>query len=105
MPGLDSRTAPLKQTIKDISTAKGVADSLNMLIDLYNTNQAVFIVQKFHDAGQAKRYLNLLVAEKAFSGYGDNELQPMLISYKNYTRLYSERKPDAYQSFYNVNYK
>ena len=105
MPGLDSRTFPLKQTIKDISTAKGVADSLNMLIDLYNTNQAVFIVQKFHDAGQAKRYLNLLVAEKAFSGYGDNELQPMLISYKNYKRLYSERKPDAYQSFYNVNYK
>jgi len=105
LPGLDSRTAPLKEAIKDINTSKGLNDSLNLLIDMYNTNLTVFIVKKFPDADQAKSYMNLLVKEQALKGYQENEVQAMVISTKNYKKLYADQEPERYQSFYNAHYK
>jgi len=104
LPGLDSRTAPLKDAIRRVDASKG-ADSLNMFIDMYNINQAVLIVKKFGNADSAKAYLAMLKAEDPFKDYKEGEVIPMVISYLNYRKLFADKEPDVYKRFYNANYK
>ena len=105
LPGLDSRTSALKQGITDFNLLKGLGDSVNITIDMYNIDQAVLLVRKFNDAASAKAYMDTLVTEPVFTKYKANEIKTIVISAGNYKKLFYDKKTDVYMGFYKGSYK
>lgn len=104
LPGLDSRTGLLKQAIKDYDSVKYSSMGLSVLIDLYSMSQSVVVIGKFANAAQAKTYMADLTGAKAFANYKTEELNLYIISANNYKKMFVDKSPNAYQSFYNTNY-
>ena len=105
LPGIDSRTSGLKQSVKDINGGKYAAMGLELLFDLYNIDQGVLVIRKFANAAVAKAYLADLLASESFKGYGPDELKVMLISSDNYRKMLSDRDATPYDNFYKANYQ
>ena len=104
LPGVDSRTPKLKQSIRELSASKYAAADLNMLLDLYNIDQGILVIRKFANAALAKAFKDDLLASQAFEGYAPGEIQVMTISAQNYRKMYSDKKAEPYGSYYKTNY-
>ncbi len=104
LPGVDSRTAGLKQSLKDINNSKYAATGLELLFDLYNIDQGVLVIRKFANVIVAKAYLEDLMATESFKGYAPDELKVMLISSDNYRKMLTDRDASPYYNFYKANY-
>ncbi|MFI5196850.1 MAG: hypothetical protein ACHQD8_07150, partial [Chitinophagales bacterium] len=104
LPGVDSRTPKLKQSIRELSASKYAAADLNMLLDLYNIDQGVLVIRKFANAALAKAFKDDLLASQVFEGYAPGEIHVMTISTQNYRKMYSDKKAEPYAGFYKANY-
>ena len=105
LPELDSKTAALKQSIKQFDSSNYTAGNLNMVLDMYNTSQMVLVVQKFSNADSAKTYMNSLLASNVFQGYNPGELKTLIISTSNYKKMFADKNAQPYTSFYTAYYK
>ncbi len=106
LPGLDSKTAGLKQAIKDLNQSnKYAAANLDVLLDLYNINQGVLIVRKFNNVTEAKNYMNDLLSSDAMHGYSPGELKVLVITASNYKKMFSDKDTQPYFNFYNTYYQ
>ncbi len=105
LPGIDSRTGPLKQSIKDMNASGHDSDKISVLLDMYNVGQGVLIMKGFHNAAQAKSYMSDLLATDNFKGYAPEELHVEVISAFNYRKMFADKNADTYLSFYSANYK
>ncbi len=104
LPGVDSRTMGLKQSLKDLN-AKSAAANLELLFDLYNIDQGVLVIRKFSNAAESKNYMNDLLGSNVFKGFAPGELKVFIISSQNYRKMLADRKADPYYSFYGTYYK
>lgn len=105
LPGLELRTGRLKKAIISFDSARGETAGLSLLMDLYNMNQGVLVIQKFANAAAAKAYILALQSSTALQEYGEGEIKVMAISTANYRRMFYERDATPYVSFYNAYYK
>lgn len=104
LPGLDDRTADLKKAIKSFDSVKAGANGHELLLDFYSMKEAVMIIKGFANATQAKAYMNELKTAKALSVFAEGEVNVMVISGRNYKKMFAEKSPESYLSFYNNNY-
>lgn len=105
VPGLDTKTAMLKQRIKSFDSASYPAANLDMLLDMYGMDQVVLVIRKFPNADSAKTYMNELIAAKALREYIPGEIKTFLITAENYRKMYADKLPMPYASFYSAYYK
>ncbi len=105
LPGLDSKTSGLKKAIRDLNGGKYSSSGLNVLLDLYNLDLGVLVVQKFANAADAKGYMNDLLASDAMNGYAPGELKVLVITANNYKKMFADKDTQPYYSFYNAYYK
>ena len=105
LPELDSKTALLKQGIKQFDSANYSGAALNMLLDMYNPAQMVLVIQKFPNADSARGYMNNLVASPALQAYGQGAVKTFIISTFNYRKMFADKNPQPYTSFYAAYYK
>jgi len=105
LPGLDSKTAGLKKSIKKFDSSNYGAANLNTLLDMYNTTQMVLVVQKFPNADSAKTYMNGILASDVFKGYNPGDLKTFIISASNYRKMFADKNTQSYTTFYSLNYK
>ena len=105
MPGVDSRTAGLKQGIKKFDAKSDSTANLSLLFDLYNVDLGVFVIKKFPNASQAKAYMTAVLSSAAVQDYKQGEVQAYIITAPNYRKMYAEKSVAPYVSFYNANYK
>jgi hypothetical protein len=66
--------------------------------------EAVMIVKGFANATQAKTYMNDLKISKVLSGFAEGEVNIMVITARNYKKMFTEKSPESYLSFYNNYY-
>jgi len=104
LPGLDSRTAQLKQDIRKFDSAKYAAAPLTLLLDFYKMKEAVMIVSGFENAAAAKAYMADLSASAVLDEYDNTEVNILLISARNYKKMFADKSADGYRAFYNVAY-
>ncbi len=102
---VDSRMGPLKSKIKAIDSALGIAGNTNVIIDLYSTDQILVLIKPFAGADKANGYLDSLNAHDAFKDYKPTEIKKLIVSSKNYKRLFFEKDFEKYMNFYNTYYK
>ena len=105
MPGIDSKTAALKQNVKDFNATKFDTSNLSLLLDFYSINQGVLIVQKFPNATQAKVYMDSLQHSTVFADYKPEEVQVFIITKENYRKMFADKSAISYNSFYKSYYK
>jgi tetratricopeptide (TPR) repeat protein len=105
LPGLESRTSVLKHAIKKFNSTTDSTSNLNMLFDLYNIDLGVMVIKQFINATQAKNYMDAMMASPALSDYKPSELNVFIISEENYRKLFADKKPQPYATFYNASYR
>jgi tetratricopeptide (TPR) repeat protein len=105
LPGLESRTAGLKQGIRKFNASSDSTAGLNMVFDLYNIDLGVMVIKNFKSAQLAKNYMQALLASPAFNDYKPGELQVMIISGNNYRKMFADKNTQPYAKFYNDSYK
>ena len=104
LPGIDSRTAGLKQAVLNLNTGKYAAANLDLLFDLYNIDQGVMVIKKFANAAESKNYMADLLASDAFHGYSPGEVKVFVIAAANYKKMLNDKNAAPYFSFYSANY-
>ncbi len=104
-PGLDSRTAKLKKSIKSFDSSRGVPDVHTCLIDMYYRNLAVMVVKQFTNAEEAQSYVDTFIAEQPLPDYKPEEVQTIIVSASNYKKMLYDKNADSYKSFYMTYYK
>lgn len=105
LPGLDSRTAALKKSLKSLDSAKYASAGLDILIDLYDNTQCILLVKKFADAAAAKKYIDDLKASPALKDYNPSEVQAYAIWSTNYKKMYADKAANPYAIFYKAYYQ
>ena len=104
LPGLDSKTAKLKSAIKQFDSGKYAAYNLNMLLDMYHPDELVLVIRKFPNAESARAYMNDLLTSPAMMEY-TGAVKAYVISSPNYRKMFADRDPRPYASFYAAYYK
>jgi outer membrane protein assembly factor BamD (BamD/ComL family) len=104
LPGLDDRTADLKKKLKRFDSLKMGANGHQLLLDFYRMKEAVMIVKGFSNASQAKTYMNELKTSDSFIDFADGEVNLMVISGRNYKKMFAEKSTESYLTFFNNNY-
>ena len=104
LPGLDERTADLKVAVRAYDSTNLFTNSLQLLIDFYRMQEAVLIIKGFANASQAKAFVSELKGSKVLKGFNDGEVNLMVISGRNYKKMFAEKSSEEYQSFYNNYY-
>jgi hypothetical protein len=104
LPGLDSRTGPLKKAIRKFDSSKFGEARLEPIIDLLSMTQSTLLVKSFKDATEAKSYLNAISSSEVFKAYEPGEISTYVISSYNYLKLFGDKRTDAYLPFYNMYY-
>ena len=105
LPGIDSRTGPLKQSIKDLNASRHDSDNINVVLDMYSIGQGVLVMEHFPNAAAAESYRDDLLANGTFTGYAPEEIHVEVISAFNYRKMFADKNADTYLSFYSANYK
>jgi len=105
LPGLETRTLGLRDSMLSFNTARYLSYDLNLVVDLYNTQQGVIVVKKFANAAQAKSYMLDLNATQVFFRYKPAEYKIFIISAKNYIKMLTDKSVDPYVDFFNTYYK
>jgi len=105
LQGLDSRTAGLKKGIKTYDSANYTSNNMELLIDYYDIDQDVIVIKNVGNATMAKSYAEGLKASNALQGYKSEEINIMVISAKNYKKLFFEKDLPPYSKFFGEHYK
>jgi len=106
LPGIDSKTAALKKGIKKFDSVSFAGANLDMLLDLYDIDHGVLIIEKFKNEAQAKIYMDSLAKSPVLTaGYKPGELQLYIITKNNYRKMYADKSADPYVAFYKSNYR
>ena len=102
LSGLDSRTLKLKRAIQAADSAKGAMNAHSVFIDLYSIDEIIFLIKKFHNAQEAKAYIDAFINSPVFSSYKPGEVNPFIISANNYRKVFYEQETDGYKNYYTV---
>ena len=105
VPGLDSKTAPLKQRIKSFDSANYPAANLDMVLDMYSGDQIVLVIKKFVNADSAKLYMRDLKESNVMHDFIPGEIKTFVISASNYRKMYADKLAMPYASFYTAYYQ
>ncbi len=105
VPGLDSKTAPLKQRIRSFDSANYPAANLDMVLDMYSGDQVVLLVKKFANADSAKLYMRDLKESNVMHDFIPGEIKTFVISASNYRKMYADKLAMPYASFYTAYYQ
>ena len=105
VPGLDSKTGPLKQRIKSFDSANYPSANIEMLLDIYSTDQVVLVIKKFANADSAKLYMRDLRESTVMHDFIPGEIKTFVISADNYRKMYADKLAMPYASFYSAYYQ
>ena len=105
LPGLDSKTGPLKQKIKSFDSASYPAANIEMLVDMYAADQVVLVIKKFANADSAKLYMRDLRESTVMRDFIPGEIRTYIISASNYRKMYADKLAMPYASFYSAYYQ
>ena len=96
----------VKAAMTDFNTFKFGNLQLDSKTEMVSPDLGMVVTRQFGNAGQAKIYLNSLKGTaQVFREYKSNESELLVISANNYLKLLSDKKLEAYLSFYRKNYK
>lgn len=105
MPGVESRTAGLKQAIRRYDSGGDTTAGLDVFFDLYSVDLGVFVVKKFANAAQAKAYVAAIMLSQVFKEFKPEEIQVYAISAWNYRKMFTDKEVVPYSSFYSAYYR
>ena len=105
VPGLDSKTAPLKQRIKSFDSSMYPTANLDMVLDMYSGDQIVLVIKKFVNADSAKLYMRDLKESTVMHDFIPGEIKTFVISASNYRKMYADKLAMPYASFYTAYYQ
>ncbi len=105
LPGLDSRTSPLKKGIIKYDSANYTASNLELAMDFFDIDQDVLVVKKFNNASDTKTYAEGLKSLPALQAYKSEEIKVLSITRNNYKKMFYEKTAQPYYGFYAEHYK
>ncbi len=105
LPGLDSRTGQLKKDVREFDTKLYGHPYHELLIDMYDAEHTVLLVETFNEAATANEYMEKLKASEVLKGYSESESKVLIISRYNYKKMFADKTATAYIAFYNIFYK
>ncbi len=94
---LDKRTGPLKKQLQ--------TDTLQVLIDMYSTKDVFVMIEGFKSAEAAENYIDSLIGSETLNDYDSTEYETLIVSTKNYKKLFYDKEIDKYLAYYNTYYK
>jgi len=105
IPGLDSKTGPLKQRIKSFDSSSYPTANLDMALDMYSGDQVVLVIKKFVNADSAKLYMRDLKESNVMHDFIPGEIKTFVISASNYRKMFADKLAMPYVSFYTAYYQ
>ncbi len=104
-PGVDSRSAGLKDAVKKYDAKNDSTAGLNILFDLYDIDHGVFVIRSFRNAATAKTYMTGLQTIDVFNNFKPGEVQVYIITSENYKKMFYDKNPVPYSSFFSAYYR
>ncbi len=102
LPGIDSRVSDLRKNIASFNATKYKDAKLDVILDFFDMDKTVMLVKKFANAEDAEKYRLELMATLFFNSFKKSEYRPVIISDRNYAKMYSDKKINNYLGFYDA---